>query len=145
MVYLSESHFPSRNIFGKKRSGRFKEKCEWFDDECRKQKTLLNNVRRSYQPALKMQNNSSIINVADLKLAYFQQHRNYKKILRKKRKNFLDNEKLKLWSLKGEAPKVFWQKLKCYDKRNRFSFSNNANVVFPTAEKRFSAASVNEI
>ncbi len=49
IVYMSESHFLSRNIFGKKRSSKFKEKCEWFDDECRKQKTLLNNVRKSYQ------------------------------------------------------------------------------------------------
>ncbi len=37
----------------------------------------------------------------------------------------MENEKLKLWNLKGEAPKVFWKKHRKYDKRNRLSFSNN--------------------
>ncbi len=114
MVCLSKTHFESRNLFAKKHSGnRHNEKCLWFDDECKKQKSLFNNVRKSYQAALKLQTDSStVVCLNDLKTAYFKQRRFYKKTLKRKKKDYLDNEKLNLWNLKGEDPKALWKMLK---------------------------------
>ena len=47
----------------------------------------------------------------ELRQAYFQQRREYKKLIKNKRQSFLDTEKIKLWSLNSESPKLFWKKL----------------------------------
>ena len=61
----------------------------------------------------------------NLKSAYFQQRRVYKKLIRYKRHSFLEDKKKELWKLKGEAPKVFWKKLKNRKERPGLNFSNN--------------------
>ena len=126
MVDLSVTSLNSKKIFRTdKKSTNFKNKCPWFDIECKKNKSLLNNKRKSFQAALKYQLIFPVEQVNALKSAYFQQRRYYKKILRVKRRIFLENEKLELWKLKGEAPKVFWKKLRNSKEKTSLTFTNN--------------------
>ena len=131
LIDLSEAHLTSRNIFRKtKNRNNFKSKsnCPWFDAECQENKQLLNNKRKKYQAALKLYlNNKNKQNkqMSNLKAAYFQQRRVYKKLIKYKRHSFLEQKKTELWNLKGEAPKVFWKKLKNRKEKPRLNFSNN--------------------
>ena len=126
MLDLSEAGLNSRGIFPKNDNRTTpKKKCPWFDNECKKNKTLLNNKRKSYQAALKFSTNFTVDQVNNLKLLYFQQRRVYKKIIRYKRDSFLENEKLELWKLKGEAPKEFWKRLKKTTEKANLEFSND--------------------
>ena len=128
MIDLSEIHLNSRQIFHKSRNkNRFKstQNCPWFDAQCKENKHLLNNKRKAYQAALKFSSNSKDNRMNILKSAYFQQRRVYKKLIRYKRHNFLENKKTELWNLKGEAPKIFWKKLKNRIDKPNLAFSNN--------------------
>ena len=60
-----------------------------------------------------------------LKSAYFQQRRVYKKLIKYKRHNFLENKNTDLWNLRGEALKIFWKKLKNRIGKPNLAFSNN--------------------
>ena len=101
-----------------------KNKCLWYDAECKENKTLLNNARKSYQAALQSVEIFPVTQVNELKSAYFQQRRTYKKIIRYKRQRFLEHEKIELWKLKGEDPKVFWKKLRNSKEKTSLTFSN---------------------
>ncbi len=63
--------------------------------------------------------------VFNLKSAFFQQRRIYKRITRRKSRDSLKVEKQKLLKLRGEAPKVFWKKLKNPNKKDGLNFSND--------------------
>ena len=60
----------------------------------------------------------------NLKSAYFQQRRVYKKLIKYKRHSFLEKKKTELWNLKGEDPKIFWKKLKSRKEKPNLNFSN---------------------
>ena len=60
----------------------------------------------------------------NLKVAYFKQRRVYKKLIKYKRHNVLQDKKTELWNLKGEAPKEFWKKLKNGKEKHSLNFSN---------------------
>ena len=101
-----------------------KNTCPWFDDECQEKKQLLNNKRKKYQAALKLYSNNKDSQVENLKVAYFKQRRVYKKLIKYKHHNFLQDKKTELWNLKGEAPKEFWKKLKNGKEKHSLNFSN---------------------
>ena len=87
-------------------------KNRWFDNECKNKKQSLNRARKIYQESLKIfQNFESSSLPGELRQAYFQQRREYKKLIKNKRQSFLDTEKIKLSSLNSESPKLFWKKL----------------------------------
>ena len=128
MIDLSEAHLTSRNIFRKAKSKtnvKLMNTCPWFDVECQKRKQLLNNKRKKYQAALKNSSNFEDNQDINLKSAYFQQRRVYKKLIRYKHHSFLQKKKTELWDLKGEAPKVFWKMLKSRNEKHSLNFSNN--------------------
>lgn len=82
MIDLSEAHLKYRNVFHDiKDENKSKLYCPWFDIECWETKRFLNNKRKAYQAALK--HSSSQGN--NLKSAYLQQQRVYKKLLKYKR------------------------------------------------------------
>ena len=60
----------------------------------------------------------------ELRQAYFQQRREYKKLIKNKRQSFLDTEKIKLWSLNSESPKLFWKKLSKGRKKTDLDFDD---------------------
>ena len=127
MIDLSEAHLSSRNMFRKTKINNnfeLKTNCPWFDAECQESKQLLNNKRKKYQAALKLYSNNKNNQLTNLKSAYFQQRRIYKKLIKYKRQSFLEKKKTELWNLKGEAPKVFWKKLKNRKKKPSLNFSN---------------------
>ena len=72
----------------------------------------------------KLYSNFKDTHVNNLKSAYFQQRRVYKKLIKYKRHSFLVKKKTELWNLKGEAPKVFWKKLKGSKEKPILNFSN---------------------
>ncbi len=126
MIDLSESNLDSKIIFSDKKSN-FKHKrlAPWFDSECKEKKTVLNRVRKAYQAALKSSDGDILTTrIRELKLEYFEQRRCYKKIVKSKRQRFLENEKIKLWNLKGEDPKAFWKKLKNARRNTDANFSD---------------------
>ena len=127
MIDLSDAYLSSRNIFCKANNvNSFKPNtnCLWFDAECQENKQLLNNKRKKYQAALKLYSDNKNNHVNNLKSAYFQQRRVYKKLIKYKRHNFLEKKKTELWNLKGEAPKMFWKKLKNRKEKPSLNFSN---------------------
>ena len=99
LIDVSESHLSSRNVFDRtnnKIKFRLRNKCPWFDAECQETKQLLNNKRKAYQAALKFSSNIRNNQVINLNLAYFQQLRVYKKVIRNKRNSFLEIKKAEL-------------------------------------------------
>lgn len=90
MIYLSEAHLKYRTVFcDTKNENKSKIYFAWFDIECRETKRLLHKKRKAYQAALKHSSNQ----VNNLKSAYFQQLRVYKKLKKCKRHIFLENKK----------------------------------------------------
>ena len=127
MLDLSEAHLRSRKIFGKTKNRKtfnLNTNCPWFDAECQENKQLLNNKRKKYQAALQLYPNIKDNHVHNLKSAYFQQRRVYKKLIKYKRHSFLEKKKTELWNLKGEDPKSFWKKLKSRKEKPNLNFSN---------------------
>ena len=125
LVDISESHFSSKKLFHKNWNSNSKTNCPWFDTECKEHKRLLNSKRKAYQAALKRFPILRDEEANDLRSAYFQQRRVYKKLIRFKRHSFLEKKKSDLWKLKGEAPKVFWKKLKNRKSKPSLKFTNN--------------------
>ena len=124
LIEISEQCFETKNIFSKKK---INVKCNnaWFDSECKSKKQNLSHARKLYQESLKMvKNNLSNIIPCELRSAYFQQRREYKKLLKNKRKLFLDVQKEQLWLLKAESPKMFWKKLNKGRKPANLDFTN---------------------
>ena len=98
-------------------------KNRWFDNECKNKKQSLNRARKIYQESLKIfQTLSPGPYQENYVKPIFQQRREYKKLIKNKRQSFLDTEKIKLWSLNSESPKLFWKKLSKGRKKNRFRF-----------------------
>ena len=127
MLDLSEAHLRSRKSFGKtenRKTFNLNTNCPWFDAECQESKQLLNNKRKKYQAALKLYSNIKDNHVNNLKSAYFQQRRVYKKLIKYKRHSVLEKKKTELWNLKGEDPKIFWKKLKSRKEKPNLNFSN---------------------
>ena len=86
----------------------------------------MNHARKTYQLRVKLSNNSACnIDIQESLNEYFLQRREYKKLLKQKRKSFLDIQKQELWSLKAESPKTFWKKLNSGNKRTTLDFSTN--------------------
>ena len=123
LLELSENNFCAKKIFTKNKS-RIK-KCAWFDEECKTIKTSLNKARKSYQDACKSSASCRYNNLDSLRTSYFSLRREYKKLLKRKRKFFLDFEKEELWDLKSESPKAFWKKLSSGQKKVGCDFSKN--------------------
>ncbi len=56
---------------------------------------------------------------------YFQQRREYKRLIKQKQRVYLDNQKQQLWAHKSECPKMFWKKLNKGKQRPDLGFSTN--------------------
>ena len=106
LVDISESHFSSKKIFHQNWNSTSKSKFPWFDIECKEHKSLVNSKRKAYQAALKRFPMLRDEEANDLRPAYFQQRRIYKKLIRCKRLSFLERQKLELWKLKGKLKSI---------------------------------------
>ncbi len=99
--------------------------CAWFDQECKNLKTRLNKMRKSYENIIRISLCKTSPRVQEARNAYFEERRKYKKLLKYKRRSFLNIEKEKLWALKADSPKDFWSKLSKGKKQNNLDFSNS--------------------
>ena len=125
LIDISKKCFLVKTVFPKN-DNQTRSDNSWFDSECRDKKQKLNYNLKMYQESLRIINSGwSNISSCDLRNAYFQQGREYKALLRSKRKLFLNSQKEKLWSLKSESPKKFWKKLNKGKNKVLLTFTNN--------------------
>ena len=133
LIDLSEAHLSSRNVFGRtnnKNKFRLRNICPWFDAECQETKQLLNSKRKAYQAAPKFSSNTRDNHAINLKSAYFQQRRVYKKLIQYKRNSFLEIKKRgALGSEKGDSER-FLEKVERQKGKNQFELSNNQLLTY---------------
>ena len=123
LIEIAANNFQARNIFRKIKSKT--KKCPWFDSECKSMKTSLNKSRKSYQTVLKSSGLFLDCRLEVERNNYFSRRREYKTLLKRKQKHFLENEKQKLWNLKTESPKTFWKKLNRGQQKVGVGFTKN--------------------
>ncbi len=121
LVNISSNCFPPVNLFGGKNRKTYN-KAKWFDNDCKSSKKLLNLKRKLYQKELRM--NSSIDSLSVLRNEYFDAGRQYKKVLKSKRRQYMELEKTKLLNLKTNDPKSFWKALKGKRPISKLNFEN---------------------
>ena len=93
----------------------------WYDKECKNEKKEMNKLRRAYRSALLLNTNDEEISTA--KMHYVSGRRIYKKLRRRKEREYWNKKKDELRNFKSYNPKLFWHKLK--NKTSKINFSKN--------------------
>ena len=125
LIEISRKCFLVKKVFTKN-DNKARDDKSWFDSACREKKQKLNYAKKMYQESLRIINSAMPnISCCELRDAYFQQRREYKALLKSKRKLFLIVQKDELWSLKSESPKTFWKKLNKGKNKVLLNFTNN--------------------
>ena len=122
LIEIAKQNLHPRPIFVN-HNEKSKQSGAWFDLECKSGKQRLNNVRKTYENIVKLSISRDNPRVEAARDFYFSERRRYKKLLKHKRKSYLNVEKDKLWALKTNSPKEFWKKLSSGKKSNNIDFT----------------------